>query len=125
MTNSNHKHGLMLACRHVHVRPHCFVDWNVAYFAGKISKNRLLCKDAVALAYYGSCRLLVLGSRQNIELMTVALTWYVNIFIGCSVTPHFFRQFTSFSDSSIILKNNKKKLYVESFNYLSYTIQIG
>ena len=22
---TNHKHGLMLACRHVHVRPHCFI----------------------------------------------------------------------------------------------------
>ena len=34
----------------------------LAYFAGKISKNRLVCKNAVALAYYGSCRLLVMGS---------------------------------------------------------------
>ena len=44
----------------------------LAYFAGKISKNRLVCKNAVALAYYGSCRLLVMGSWQteknNIEL---------------------------------------------------------
>jgi len=29
---------------------------------GKIAKNRLVCKNAVALAYYGSCRLLVMGS---------------------------------------------------------------
>ena len=35
VTNCNHKHGLMLTCRHVHVRLHCFilpklahVDWN-------------------------------------------------------------------------------------------------
>ena len=34
----------------------------LAYFAGKIAKNRLVCKNAVALAYYGSCRLLVMGS---------------------------------------------------------------
>ena len=56
-------------CRHVHVRPHYFIlteacsRWlELAYFAGKISKNRLVCKNAVALAYCGSCRLLVMGS---------------------------------------------------------------
>ena len=55
-------------CRHVHVRPHCFIlteacscRLNLAYFAGKISKTKLVCKNAVALAYYGSCRLLVMG----------------------------------------------------------------
>ena len=56
-------------CRHVHVRPHCFIPTEacsckleLAYFAGKISKNRLVCKNAVALAYYWSGRLLVMGS---------------------------------------------------------------
>ena len=29
-------------------------------------------------------------SQQNIELMTFALTWCANIFVGCSVTPTFF-----------------------------------
>ena len=69
LTNCNYKQGPMLACRHVHVRPHCFIltkeylcRLELAYFAGKISKNRLVCKNAVALAYYGSCRLLVMGS---------------------------------------------------------------
>ena len=69
VTNCNHKHGLMLTCRHVHVRLHCFIltdacscTLELAYFAGKIAKNRLVCKNAVALAYYGSCRLLVMGS---------------------------------------------------------------
>ena len=45
-------------CRHVHVRLHCFIlteacscRLELAYFAGKISKNRLVCKNAVALAY--------------------------------------------------------------------------
>ena len=28
--------------------------------------------------------------QQNIELMTFALTWCANIFVGCSVTPPFF-----------------------------------
>ena len=56
-------------CRPVHVRPHCFIlteacsrRLELAYFAGTNSKNRLVCKNAVALAYYGSCRLLVMGS---------------------------------------------------------------
>ena len=51
------------------MRPHCFIlteagscRLELAYFAAKISKNRLVCKNAVALAYYGSCRLLVMGS---------------------------------------------------------------
>ena len=65
----NHKHGLMLTCRHVHVSPHfiltevCSCRLELAYFAGKMTKNRLVCKNAVALAYYmyGSCRLLVMG----------------------------------------------------------------
>ena len=53
---------------HVHVRPHCFTlteayscRLELTHFAGKISKNRLVCKTAVALAYYGSCRLLVMA----------------------------------------------------------------
>ena len=29
-------------------------------------------------------------TRQNIELMTLALTWCANIFAGCSVNPTFF-----------------------------------
>ena len=39
--------------------------------------------------------------------------------------PHFFfRQITSFSDS-FRYTNKQKNLYVGSFNYLSYTIQIA
>ena len=55
--------------RHVHVRPHCFIlteacscRLELPYFAGKVSKNKLVCKNVVALAYYGSYRLLVMGS---------------------------------------------------------------
>ena len=62
--------------------------------------------------------------QQNIELMTFAVTWSVNIFVGCSVTPTFFWQITSFSDSFHYTKQ-QKNLYVGSFNYFSYTIQIG
>ena len=46
--------------------------------------------------------------------MTFALTWCANIFVGCSVTPTFFRPITSFSDSFHYTKN-KKNLYVGSF----------
>ena len=65
-------------------------------------------------------------SQQNIELMTFALTWCANIFVGYSVTPTFFSadHFFFFLILSITLKN-KKNLYVESFNYFSYTIQKG
>ena len=65
-------------CQHVHVRLHCFIlteahiDWNwptCMYFVAKIrSKNRLVCKNAVALAYYhGSCRLLVMGTWLDLR----------------------------------------------------------
>ena len=44
VTNCNHKHGLMLTCRHVHVRLHCFKlteacsgTLELAYFARKNS----------------------------------------------------------------------------------------
>ena len=78
VTNCNHKHVLMSTCRYdihnVHVRPHCFIlteDYScilkLAYFAGKISKNRLVYKKAVSLAYYGSCRLLVMGSLIDVS----------------------------------------------------------
>ena len=55
--------------RHVYERPHCFnlteacsCGLVLAYFARKISKNILVCKNAVSVAYCGSCRLLVMGS---------------------------------------------------------------
>ena len=34
----------------------------LAYFVGKMSKNRMVCKNAIALAYYGSCRFSVMSS---------------------------------------------------------------
>ena len=85
VTDWNHKHGLMLTwCRHVHVRPHCFVlteacsfRLELAYFAWKISKNRLVCKNAVASAYQGSCRLLLMGSW--LRLASIGLLLYMFI----------------------------------------------
>ena len=63
-------------------------------------------------------------TQQNMELMIFALTWCANIFVGCSVTPtFFFGRSLPFLILSIILRN-KKNLYVGSFNYFSYTIQI-
>ena len=43
-------------------------------------------------------------TQQKIELMTFALNWCANIFVGCSVTP------TSFSDSSYYTKKQKKSV---------------
>ena len=69
-----------------------------------------------------------LGSRmvetgKNIELTTFVLTCCANIFVGCSVTPTFFGRSLHFLILSIILKN-KKNLYMKSFNYFCYNIQI-
>ena len=44
-------------------------------------------------------------TEQNIELMTFALTWCANIFVGCLVTPTFFGLSLPFLILSIILKN--------------------
>ena len=63
-------------------------------------------------------------TQQNIERMTFALTWCANIFVGCSVTPTFFRQITSFSDSFHHTKK-QKNLCVGSFNYFSYAMKKG
>ena len=49
-------------------------------------------------------------TQQNIELMTFALTWCANIFVGRSVTPTFFRQIASFSDSFHYTKKQKKSV---------------
>ena len=44
-------------------------------------------------------------THQNIELMTFALTWCANIFVGCSVSPtFFFGRSLPFLILSIILK---------------------
>ena len=51
------------------MRPHCFIlteacscRLELAYFSREISKNRLVCENAVALVYYGSPILLLMGS---------------------------------------------------------------
>ena len=57
--------------------------------------------------------------------MTFVLTWCANIFVGCSVTPtFFFGRSLPFLILSIILKS-ERNLYVGSFNFFLYTIQIG
>ena len=63
-------------------------------------------------------------TQQNMELMTFALTWCANIFVGSPVTPLFFGRSLSFLTLSIMLKK-QKNLCVGSFNYLSYTIKKG
>ena len=64
-------------------------------------------------------------TQQNIELMTFAVTLICEYFCWMLGDPHFFfGRSLPFLILSIILKN-KKNLYVGSFNYFSYTIQIG
>ena len=97
VTNCNYKHGLMLTCRHLPVDRHdvdmftwrCIVlslpkridvDWNWPISRKKISKTRLVrCKNAVVLAYYGSCRLLVMGCCSSTE----------SKFLSCSNYPSY------------------------------------
>ena len=73
MTNCNPKDGLLLTCGHdvdmfrrglivLSLPKHAHIDWNWPISREKISKNRLVCKNAAVLAYHGSCRLLVMGS---------------------------------------------------------------
>ena len=96
------------------VRAHC-------YCASLV--RTLFIRHARAASFSSACT--KSKTQQNIELMTFALTWCANIFVGCSVTPtFFFGRSLPFVILSIILKN-KKNLYVGSFNYFSYTIHIG
>ena len=69
-------------CRHVHgseaalFYPYrsVLMQAGTGLFRGKSIQNRLVCKNAIALAYYGSCRLLVMGS---------CVSWiYVQFLIG-------------------------------------------
>ena len=60
------------------------------------------------------------SKTQNIELMTLALTWCANIFVGCSVNPTFFRQITCLPFLILaIIPKNQKNLSVGRFNYFS------
>ena len=85
----------------------------------------LFIRHACATSFSSACT--KSKTQQNIELMTFALTWCANIFVECLVTPiFFFGRSLPFLILSIILKKiNKKNLYVGSFDYFSYTIQIG
>ena len=61
------------------VRAHC-------YCASLV--RTLFIRHARATSFASACT--KSKSQQNIELMTFALTWCANIFVGCSVTPTFF-----------------------------------
>ena len=56
--------------------------------------------------------------------MTFALTWCASIFVGCSVTPTFFQQISSFSDSFHYTKKQKICMW-EVLIISQFTIQIG
>ena len=61
------------------VRVHC-------YCASLV--RTLFIRHARATSFSSACT--KSKTQQNIELMTFALTWCANIFVGCSVTPTFF-----------------------------------
>ena len=70
VNNCSHKHGLMSIVDMftwdnivLFLPKRAHVDWNWPILQEKyISKNRPVCKNAVALANYGTCRLLVMSS---------------------------------------------------------------
>ena len=64
-------------------------------------------------------------TQQNTELVTFVVILICEYFCWMLGDPHFFfGRSLPFLILSIILKN-EKNLYVGSFNYFSYTIQIG
>ena len=81
------------------VRAHC-------YCASLV--RTLFIRHARATSFSSACT--KSKTQQNTELMTFALTRCANIFVGCSVTPTFFRQITSFSDSFHYAKKQKKSV---------------
>ena len=57
LTNCNHKHGLMSTCSREVASFYPYTEacsCRMAYFARKISKNRLVCKNSVALIIIGT-----------------------------------------------------------------------
>ena len=90
VSKCNHRYGLIdmwTSCRHVHVRPHfftltagahvtqarcsclvCRLDWNWPISREKHLK--IVCKNALALTYYESCRLLVMGSWPCVDVFS-------------------------------------------------------
>ena len=72
-------------------------DRNCPTFALKYVRAHCYCASLVRTLFIGHARATSFSSartdsktQQNIERMTFALTWYANIFVGCSVTPTFF-----------------------------------
>ena len=103
-------------------------DTKIAFLTLKDVRAHCYCASLVRTLFIGHARATSFSSartesktQQNIELMTFALTWCANIFVGRSVTPtFFFARSLPFLTLSIILKN-KKNLCVGSFNYFSYS----
>ena len=74
VSNCNHKYGPMLTCRHdidtftwgyivLSLPKRAHVDWNWPILREKYLKlDSMICYNAVALAYYGSCRFPVMDS---------------------------------------------------------------
>ena len=66
------------------------VDWNWPIWREQISKNRLICKNAVALAYYGSCMLLVMGSCGSQSQPCGVVFYSIDANNSCSFTKQDF-----------------------------------
>ena len=94
---------------------HLYISINQTTFANPLKDVRAYCASLVRTLFIRhthatsfSCASTKSKTQQNIELMTSALTWCANIFVGCSVTLTFFRQITSFCDSFHYTKKRGK-----------------
>ena len=59
-------------------------------------------------------------TQQNIELVTFAVTWSANIFVGCSVTPTFFSADHSLFRFDSDTKKRKKSVRGKFWLFLIY-----
>ena len=136
--NCSHKHGPMLTCWPVHVRPHCFIPTKaclsrleLAYFAGKISKNKLVCIGVLWELQAPSNGLLVKlnAKRQTINFLVneILLTFLSSqtksdkpdwqcllIFVYGKFTAYFLiysRHLTILGPCLVIVKNNLTSVF--------------
>ena len=96
----------------VHTSHFCRVELNLRTFApiatAHLKRARYTWRGACHVMYFKRAHRV--ETQQNIELVTFAVTWSANISVGCSVTPTFFQQITSFSDSFHYTKKQKKSV---------------
>ena len=92
--------------------PEIFKDVRAHCYCASLVRTPFI-RHARATSFSSACT--ESKTRQNIDMMTFVSTWCANILVGCSVTPTFFWQITSFSDSFHYTKKQKKICTWEAF----------